>query len=64
MKGCYITTARFSADALKMLNNINTHKNVKPETHDVFYDGEKLLQLLEEKRENNIIEVLKKYYIH
>lgn len=64
VKGCYITTARFSADALKVLNTINTHKNVKPETHDVFYDGEKLLQLLEEKREKHIIEVLNKYYIH
>ncbi|KAB8136815.1 hypothetical protein F9U64_09960 [Gracilibacillus oryzae] len=64
VKGCYITTAKFSEDASKALENINTHKNVKPETLDVFYDGEKLLKLLEEKRENHIIEILKKYYIH
>lgn len=64
VKGCYITTSKFSAEALEVLNKINTHKNVKPETHDVFYDGERLLQLLEEKREHHIIEVLKKYYIH
>ncbi|WP_431802237.1 hypothetical protein [Halobacillus andaensis] len=64
VKGCYITTAKFSSDALKVLNEINTHKNVKPETHDVFYDGGKLLKLLEDARETHTINVLKKYYIH
>lgn len=63
VKGCYITTAKFSEEALKALDELNKHKNVKPETHDLYYDGEKLLNLLKEKRESHIIEVLKKYYI-
>ncbi|MGG4305181.1 hypothetical protein ABEW59_20755 [Bacillus wiedmannii] len=64
VKGCYITTARFSKDALEALNKLNTHKNVKPETHDVYYDGEKLLELLKEKRQPRIIDVLKKHYLN
>lgn len=62
IKGCYITTAKFTEEALKILKEINTHKNVKPDTHDVFYDGEKLLNLLEEKEQVHVIKVLKKYY--
>ncbi|MBZ6485091.1 hypothetical protein [Priestia aryabhattai] len=63
VKGCYITTATFSEEALKVLKNLNTHKNIKPETHDVYYDGEKLISLLTKLRENHTIEILKKYFI-
>ncbi|MGF9811050.1 hypothetical protein [Bacillus toyonensis] len=63
VKGCYITTAKFSEEALKVLNTINTHKNTKPETHDVYYDGEKLINLLKGRRESRIVEVLEKYFI-
>lgn len=64
VKGCYITTAKFSKDALDTLKILNTHKNVKPDTHDVYYDGEKLINLLKEKRQSRIISVLEKYFIN
>lgn len=63
VKGCYITTAMFSDDALKVLNTINTHQNTKPQTHDVYYDGKKLISLLEEKRQSRIIDVLERYFM-
>lgn len=63
VKGCYITTAKFSEEALEILNKLNTHKNTKPETHDVYYDGQKLINLLKEKRQPHVVEVLEKHFI-
>lgn len=63
VKGCYITTAKFSEEALKVLNNLNTHKNTKPETHDIYYDGEKLINLLKQKKQSRIVQVLEKHFI-
>lgn len=63
VKGCYITTAKFSEESLEMLNKINKHHNVKPNSFDVYYDGEKLIELLTNNKQDHIIHVLKKYFM-
>ncbi|MGG1400289.1 hypothetical protein ABE288_21065 [Bacillus salipaludis] len=63
VKGCYITTAKFSEEALEYFKKINTHKNVKPETHDLFYDGNKLIDLLKEKKLQHVVYVLERHFI-
>lgn len=63
VKGCYITTAKFSEEALEVLEKLNKHQNVKPTSFNVYYDGEKLVQLLTDIKQHHIINVLKKYYV-
>ncbi|MFK9092083.1 hypothetical protein [Bacillus salipaludis] len=63
VKGCYITTAKFSEESLEFLNKINTHQKQKPNSFDVYYDGGKLIELLTNNKLDHIISVLKKYFI-
>lgn len=62
IKGCYITTAKFEEKALKLLETINGSK-LKPTQLDVYYDGEKLVRLLEEKGLKKVVKIIKKYYL-
>lgn len=61
VRGCYITTARFDDDALAVLEKINKSSD-KPQNIDAFYDGKKLIELLDNHGMYNEIEVIKKYY--
>jgi len=61
IKACYITTAKFTTEALSVLESLNNGK-LKPSKIDLFYDGEKLLKLLDEQKNTNLKRVLKKYY--
>ncbi len=61
VKACYITTARFDEEALSTLNKINCSKD-KPDELEVYYDGNKLLKLLEEYKLEKEIRILKQYY--
>ncbi|WP_382549429.1 hypothetical protein, partial [Streptomyces sp. NPDC057131] len=63
VKGCYITTAKFSEESLVWLNNENKSKKQKPNFFDIYYDGEKLIELLSSYNLDHIIKVLKKYFI-
>ena len=62
VKACYITTATFSEEAKVVLEKIND-SNLKPHKMDVYYDGPKLLKILEEHKLNDVIKVLKRYYM-
>jgi hypothetical protein len=62
VKGCYITTAKFSADALSALEKINTSK-LKPNNFESYYDGEKLLALMKKYGLQNLINLIEKYYM-
>lgn len=62
VKGCYITTAKFTVDAEKHLEDFNS-SGIKPELLDIYYDGKKLLELLTAKRLDNIKNMIIKYYI-
>lgn len=62
VKACYITTAKFDEDALKILNEHNNSK-LKPDTLDVYYDGQKLIQLLKTFGLKKEIEIIKQYYM-
>ena len=69
VKACYITSANFSIDAKKWLEDANKSK-LKPNKIDCFYDGEKLLNLIKNhenlsslRQTTNFIELLEKYYL-
>lgn len=58
---CYITTARFDNEALKVLDEKNKTKD-KPKDLDVYYDGKKLLNLLKDHELEKEIKVINQYY--
>ncbi|GCL74851.1 hypothetical protein PN4B1_48330 [Paenibacillus naphthalenovorans] len=62
MKACYITTARFSEEALETLNKLN-ESGLKPSMLDVYYDGQKLIKLMKEREYKKELDVLEKYYL-
>ncbi|MDM0921210.1 hypothetical protein QTI53_13420 [Clostridium perfringens] len=61
VRACYITTARFDSEALEVLEKINNSKD-KPNDLDIYYDGTKLLNLLEKYNLHREIKVIKQYY--
>lgn len=58
---CYITTSKFSKDALKKLQELNKGK-CKARKLDCFYDREKLISLLKEYKCNKEIELINNFY--
>ncbi|MBJ6360923.1 hypothetical protein ACFOQM_06365 [Paenibacillus sp. GCM10012307] len=62
LKACYITTARFSDDALEALTKLN-ESNLKPAMLDVYYDGQKLRSLMKEREYTHELDILEKYYL-
>lgn len=62
LKACYITTARFSDEALEALTKLN-ESNLKPSMLDVYYDGQKLKKLMKEREYNKELDILEKYYL-
>ncbi len=61
VKACYITSAMFSESAFKVLEEQNKSK-LKPTHLDLFYDGNKLIQLLREHHLNSEADAIIKYY--
>jgi hypothetical protein len=59
--GCFITSAQFSEDATVALTKIN-NGNIKPMKLDVYYDGDKLKELMNQYGLSSINRVLDKYY--
>jgi hypothetical protein len=62
IRTCYITTSKFKDDGLEFLNKTNTTR-LKPSMLDCWYDGDKLIKLLEQHRLINEKELIKRYYI-
>lgn len=62
LKACYITTARFSDEALETLNKLN-ESNLKPSLLDVYYDGQKLIKFMKELEYKKELDALEKYYL-
>lgn len=59
---CYITTSSFKEDGVEFLEKINTGKN-KPKGIDCWYDGNKLIKLLDDLKLKKVKEIVTKYYI-
>lgn len=59
---CYITTASFESDAVDYLTRMNNGK-LKPSSLDVFYDGNKLLELLKSKQKNELSLSVREFYM-
>ncbi|WP_127583129.1 hypothetical protein [Paenibacillus koleovorans] len=62
LKACFISTARFSEEATETLSKLN-ESNLKPSMLDVFYDGQKLKNLMKEREYSKELDVLEKYYL-
>lgn len=60
-KGAYITSSKFTEEALENLNEKN-QGGLKPKNLDVYYDREKLLNLLSENDFNTLKVILEKFY--
>lgn len=58
---CYITTSKFSKDALEKLQELNKGK-CKAKKLDCFYDREKLISLLKEYKCKKEIELINNFY--
>jgi hypothetical protein len=63
VKACYITTASFRKDALEQLEKYNAGSKLKPHDLDVWYDGTKLLKLLEDAGLSKIKTLIERYYV-
>ena len=61
IKACYITTAKFSDETIDELEVLNKGR-LKPSKMDLFYDGKKLLDLLETSGNKELKRVIKKHY--
>lgn len=59
---CMITTAHFEAEAIPFLQAQNNGK-LRPAYIDSWYDGDKLLRLMDERGLTHIKEIVEKYYI-
>lgn len=62
VRACFITTCNFEADGVEFLESMNQTK-LKPTEMDCWYDGKKLLALLEQKNLTKVRQVVKRYYI-
>lgn len=61
VKGCYITTAKFANDALPVLEKIN-QGDMRPTKLEVYYDGNKLTEILDQNKLQHTSKIIKKYY--
>lgn len=59
---CYITTTKFNEEGVKFLEKINNGK-LKPNGIDCWYDGDKLILLLDKLKLRKVKELVLKYYI-
>lgn len=59
---CYITTADFYPDGVEHLEKLQESK-LKPSNIDVWYNGTKLISLLEQHGFDTILALIRKYYI-
>lgn len=59
---CYITTASFKEDGVAFLNSIGQGK-LRPNDLDTWYDGEKLMRLLDKYKLKKTSQIIKRYYI-
>ncbi|MDX5438716.1 MAG: hypothetical protein LPK03_16065 [Pontibacter sp.] len=62
IKGCYITSASFFDDGKEFLETMNKSKH-KPQTLNVYYDGNSLLSLLRENDLIKITKIIERFYI-
>lgn len=69
IKGCYITSASFSEEALNKLEDFNG-TSIKPNELDCYYDRKKLLKLLKEHKDlkeirntTGFVKTIEKYYL-
>ncbi len=60
-KFCYITTAHFSKEALKVLEEKNNSKE-KPKEISCFFDHESLIKLLRKYKMKKEINIIKQFY--
>lgn len=63
ISACYITTAKFSHEAIEKLNELSKGGN-KPKNINLYYDGKELIQLLEKYDCKNEIKLIKRYYFN
>lgn len=62
--GCMITTANYSEEAIAMMEGLNKIENkVKPSRLDTWYDGTKLMVLLDKHSMTKERSIIEKYYI-
>ena len=59
---CYITTADFNPDGIEFVESLQKGK-LKPSTMDLWYNGEKLIQLLEQNGFAKVLTLIRKYFI-
>ena len=60
-RGCYITTAGYSEDALESLKQMNGSK-LKPTGLEIFYDRKKLLGYMETNNFDQLKKIIEKFY--
>lgn len=61
-RACYITTSGFKEDGIQFLLEINKGA-LKSKMLDTWYDGAKLMSLLEDNRAENVKSMIKRYFI-
>ena len=61
VKACYITTSKFTPDAIKHLTNLNRSK-LKPKNLHLSYDRDQLIELLKEHKLNDEIKIINDYF--
>lgn len=62
IKACYITSARFTNEAMDFLTKLNQGK-LKPKKLELFYDGDRLLNLIKEHELLEVGQVIEKYFM-
>ncbi len=60
--GCFITSAGFQDEAVVFMDGLNKGK-IKPANIDTWYDGKKLMELLDSKGLKKIKSTIVKYYV-
>lgn len=63
VKASYITTANIRYEAKEYLNKTFVGKSLQSKKLDIYYDGEKLFNLLDQEGLDNIKRTLKRHYI-
>ena len=60
-KGAYITSSNFEDDATEFMEKLNNGK-LKPERLNVYYDRNKLIELLSKNDFKSLIDIIEKFY--
>lgn len=63
VKASYITTAKFADDAKEYLDDTYVGGNLESNKLDIYYDNQKLLDLIDQEGLDNIRQIIEKYYI-